>query len=383
MKDPHTRSTKKRWGPKTRIDSAVGIRQSEASVANEERADTMFVFGFGQAPRASRHWLFIAVALLTFVPWTIAQESTQTPGRWETLAPSPIKRTEVAAAAIGEKIYLVGGFREPSWYEVLQNRVFKRPSIIVTDAVEEYDTALDLWRLRAPLPIPVHHASVASVSDRLYVVGGLTQGPPGRSARVFAYNPTTNSWSERTPMPTPRGALGLAEYNGKLFAVGGIGTNGNSAAVEMYDPVTDAWMQRAPLPTPRDHLAVATSNQRIYAIGGRVGGDFHQNLTSVEAYDPIADRWERVADLPTPRSGIAAGTIDNIIYVIGGESSQTTFDLNHAYFPETNHWERRAPLPTSRHGLGVVSVHGRLYVLSGGPSPGATYTNINEVFIPI
>lgn len=111
-------------------------------------------------------------------------------------------------------------------------------------------------------------------------------------------------------------------------------------------------------------------------------GDFDQNLTSVEAYDPIADRWERVADLPTPRSGIAAGTIDNIIYVIGGESSQMTFDLNHAYFPETNHWERKAPLPTSRHGLGVVSVHGRLYVLSGGPSPGATYTNINEVFIP-
>lgn len=343
---------------------------------------TMRVFGFGKFSRASRHWLFITVLLFTVVSWAIARESTQNFGRWETLTPATIQRTELAAAAIGDKIYLVGGFREPSWFETLVNPFFNRPSLIATDAVEEYDTALDRWRLRAPLPIPVHHASVASAANRLYVVGGLIQWPPGRSARVFAYDPTTDSWSEKTPMPTPRGALGLVEYTGKIFAIGGIGTNGNSAAVEMYDPETDTWQPRATLPTPRDHLAVATSNQRIYAIGGRVGGDFNQNLTSVEAYDPIADRWERVADLPTPRSGIAAGMIDDIIYVVGGESPHMTFDLNHAYFPETNHWEKRAPLPTSRHGLGVVSVHGRLYVLSGGPSPGATYTNVNEVFIP-
>lgn len=351
-------------------------------MANEEHTDTLRIFDFGQAPRASGYWLFITVILFTCVPWTIAGESTQAPGRWETLAPATIKRTEVAAAAIGDKIYLVGGLREPSVVEALLNPFFNRSSWISTDAVEEYDTGLDRWRLRAPLPIPVHHASVASAANRLYVVGGLIQSPSGPSARVFAYDPITNSWSERTPMPTPRGALGLVEYNGKLFAVGGIGTNGNSAAVEMYDPVTDTWMPRAPLPTPRDHLAVATSNQKIYAIGGRLGGDFNRNLTSVEAYDPITDRWERVADLPSPRSGIAAGVIDNIIYVVGGESRQTTFDLNHAYFPETNHWERRAPLSTSRHGLGVVSVRGRLYVLSGGPSPGLAYSNVNEVFIP-
>jgi N-acetylneuraminic acid mutarotase len=345
---------------------------------NEEHTYPMRICGFGQAPRR----LFIIVILFTFAPWASARESTSAFGRWETLTPALIKRTEVAAAAIGEKIYLVGGFQEPTWFEVFLNRFFNRPSIISTAAVEEYDTAQDRWRLRTPLPIPVHHASVATVANRLYVVGGLIQSPPGRSARVFAFDPTTNSWSEKTPMPTPRGALGLAEYNGKLYAIGGIGTNGNSAAVEMYDPVTDTWMSRATLPTPRDHLAVATSNQNIYAIGGRVGGDYTRNLTIVEAYDPIADSWKKVNDLPTPRSGIAAGTIDDIIYVIGGESREMTFDLTDAYFPETNLWERKAPLPTSRHGLGAVAVHGRLYVLSGGPSPGATYTNVNEVFIP-
>jgi hypothetical protein len=62
-----------------------------------------------------------AAQLLTFVSWTIARESTSTFGRWETFTPATIKRTEVAAAAIGEKIYLVGGFSEPSWHDVLLN----------------------------------------------------------------------------------------------------------------------------------------------------------------------------------------------------------------------------------------------------------------------
>ncbi|MDF0645609.1 MAG: kelch repeat-containing protein [Nitrospira sp.] len=342
----------------------------------------MLIFDVWLVSRASRHWVVITVILFTFVHWAIARGSIQASGHWETLAPATIKRTEVAAAAVGDKIYLVGGFRDLDWMETILSRFFNRPGILSTDAVEEYDTTLDRWRLRAPLPIPVHHASAASVANQLYVVGGLIQWPPGRSARVFAYDPTTNSWSERAPMPTPRGALGLAELNGKLYAIGGIGANGNSAAVEMYDPVADTWMARAALPTPRDHLAVTVSHQKLYAIGGRLGGDFNRNVTSVEAYDPITDRWETVAHLPTPRSGIGAGTIDGIIYTVGGESSETTFNLNHAYLPATNKWERRAPLPTSRHGLGVVSLHGRLYVLSGGPSPGATYTNVNEVFIP-
>ena len=107
----------------------------------------MLIFGFAQALRASRRWLFIAVILLTFVPWTTARESAQIRGRWETLAPAIIKRTEVAAAAIGENIYLIGGFREPSWFETLLNPLFNRPSIISTDAVEEYDLTLDRWRL--------------------------------------------------------------------------------------------------------------------------------------------------------------------------------------------------------------------------------------------
>jgi len=39
-------------------------------------------------------------------------------------------------------------------------------------------------------------------------------------------------------------------------------------------------------------------------------------------------------------------------------------------------------MPTARHGLGSAVVQGRIYVISGGPTPGGSFSDLNEVFIP-
>ena len=36
--------------------------------------------------------------------------------------------------------------------------------------------------------------------------------------------------------------------------------------------------------------------------------------------------------------------------------------------------------PTARHGLGVVTLGDAIYVASGGPQPGATFSNVLEIF---
>jgi len=136
------------------------------------------------------------------------------------------------------------------------------------------------------------------------------------------------------------------------------------------------------LPTPRDHLAAVTVGQRIYAIGGRVGLNYHQNLATVEEYDPTADQWRSVTSMPTARSGITAEVIDGRIYVLGGESADGTFHENERYVPGFDRWEPMTPMPTARHGLGSAVIEGRLHVLSGGPTPGVSFSNVNEVFTP-
>ena len=79
--------------------------------------------------------------------------------RWLPLASSPLSRTEVAAARIGKRIYVVGGFDE---------------SGRTTSAVTRYDIARDAWTQVSSMPIGVNHPTATSYRGKLYVHGGFT-----------------------------------------------------------------------------------------------------------------------------------------------------------------------------------------------------------------
>lgn len=298
-------------------------------------------------------------------------------GSWHTATPLPTKRTEVTAAALDGKIYVVGGFEKPSLGNIL--------SFAITPSVEMYDPATDRWTSKAPLPVGLHHVGIGVSGGRLYVIGGYSKSALSvwnPVATVYNYDPAMDSWTERAPMPTARGALSVTEHEGKLYAIGGYDRKMNNAQVEVYDPVRNVWTTGTPLPTPRDHLASATVAGKLYAIGGRIDGDYSRNLAVTERYDPTSDRWTRVADLQTARSGITAAVVEGKIYVFGGEGSVGTFSENEAYDAMSDVWQRMAPMPTARHGLGSAVIQGRIYLISGGPTPGGSFSNLIEVFTP-
>ncbi|MDN5940760.1 MAG: hypothetical protein L0H94_02665 [Nitrospira sp.] len=298
-------------------------------------------------------------------------------GVWRTAAPAPTKRTEAAAVTLTDKIYVVGGFEQPSLGNVM--------NLAITPALEAYDPVTDRWTAKAPLPVGLHHVGIGVTGGRLYVIGGYRQS--GLSvwqpvATVYAYDPATDTWVERAPMPAARGALSVTAHEGKLYAIGGYDGKSNSAAVEVYDPARNLWGPCAPLPTPRDHLAAATVAGKVYAIGGRLNGDYRQNLSVTEVYDPVGDRWARTAGLPTARSGIAASEVGGTVYVFGGEGEEGTFRENESYDPASGTWQTMAPMPTARHGLGSAVVQGRIHVIGGGPTPGGSFSDLNEAFTP-
>ncbi len=331
----------------------------------------------GSVPRSRMVRGILAITLALAAPDGLLPQEPPTEGTWQTLSPAPVRRTEVAAAAAGGKIYVVGGLTEPPLGQ------FMNP--IVSDLVEEYDQANDAWSRKAPLPRPLHHVGITTVGQDLYVIGGFTSSLLNiwkPSAQGFRYDPVTNLWSEIPSMPTARGALAVVEYGGKIYAIGGFDGVTNSPAVEVFDPASNTWSRRAPLPTPRDHHTAAVSRSRIFVIGGRLNRNPADNLTVVEAYDPFIDQWATMAPTPTARSGGAAGVIHGQIYVVGGESPRGTFRETEVYDPDINKWATLAPMPTKRHGLGGAVWNSRFYTLSGGPQPGATYSNVVEVFTP-
>src|SRR5216684_2458830 len=164
-------------------------------------------------------------------------------GRWIKLAPFPEPSEELLGAAAGGFVPPEAG--EPAWVPI--NNAW------------EYDPVADTWKALAPMPTKRGSPVVAAVGNKIYVIGGATTPAHSNETAVHParphlavgtveeYDPATNTWRERTPMPTARNHAVTGAVNGKIYVIGGrvgaafIGVASNTNVVEEYDPAADAW----------------------------------------------------------------------------------------------------------------------------------------------
>jgi N-acetylneuraminic acid mutarotase len=289
------------------------------------------------------------------------------PGRWAKLTPMPTARQEVAVAALGGRVWVMGGFG---------------PGAEPVATVEMYDPALNIWETRASLPAPVHHPAAAVVGERLFVIGGYTGGRVSWTSAdtVYEFVPARETWEARAPMPTPRGALAVAVLDGRIHALGGSGESVSNAH-EVYDPATNQWTRRNAMPTARDHLAAVAFQGRVWTLGGRASF-MGEQYANVEIYDPATDSWRTGAPLPTGRGGLAAVALPDRILVFGGEAPLRIFNATEMWETAGQRWIAKEPMPTPRHGIGAVVLGGRVFVPAGGTQPGFAVSGANEAYTP-
>jgi N-acetylneuraminic acid mutarotase len=319
-------------------------------------------FGFG-------FLLIFPMLILSFGTSTI-KSSTQEHG-WTVGSPMPTPRTEIAAALLDGKIYVVGG----------------KTKTELTDIVEVYDPSSDTWNTDiSPLPFPMDHIGLDAYNGKLYLVGGFIEpdkGPHRRAINsLFIYDPLKNEWEEGEHMPTARAGLTAKFIDGILYAVGGsTGDNEGQVGVnEAYDPETNSWTKKMPMPTARHHITSQLVDGKLYVIGGRET-DVPSSIDTNEMYDPKQDKWVRLEPMPTKRSSIASAYLDNAIYVFGGEKEEGSFDTNERYDIKTNKWTEDIPMPTARLGLESVEYGGKIYVIGGKESQSrSSATDVNEIF---
>lgn len=284
-------------------------------------------------------------------------------GAWRSLTPAPSQRTEVAAAAVGARVVVTGGYRADG---------------ATVSTVEILDTETGQWAEGPAVPLPVNHAMSVTVAGKVYVFGGnLSTNRPTDAAFVLDVPGESDSWRRITPMPQPRAAATAVAIEKKVYVAGGIGPSGLAAEMLVYDTGTDRWATVAGPPTRREHLGGAGFGGVVYTVGGRVAG-LDTNLDSFEAYDPRTGVWTMLPNLPTPRGGLAAtATCAGLIVAIGGEG-RATFNQAEAFDIGTVTWKALPPLPTPRHGLGVVAIRNTIYTLAGGPEPGLHVADTTE-----
>ncbi len=301
----------------------------------------------------------IPTCLVLTVPVAVAAT-----GGWQSHAPAPEPRTEVAAGVARGEIVVVGGFIANGGNSA---------------RVDAYSITRGSWRRLPDLPVAVDHAAGTSANGNVYVVGGYGgDRAPLKTTFVLGAD---ERWRQLAAMPDARAAAAAAIARGKLYVLGGIDGRRSLARIAFaLDLKTGRW-SRIPGPSPREHLAAAASSTRVFALAGRSAG-IDTNTALFQAYDPATKRWTRLAPVPQARGGTGATFVNGRIVSIGGERPQGTIRSVYAYELETRRWSRLADLPSPRHGLGVVAHAGRVYAVAGGPEPGLTVSGALESLRP-
>jgi hypothetical protein len=136
---------------------------------------------------------------------------------WRSCRDMHLPRVHPAVAAASGEVYAVGG----------ASRV--RLGAGRTATSESYDPAADRWIRRPRLPRPRTQAAAAALGDRLYLAGGREDDAPA-TADTRRLDPAAGAWVRFPPIPGPLRGPSTAAMDGVLYLVGGAGDQGDPSA---------------------------------------------------------------------------------------------------------------------------------------------------------
>jgi hypothetical protein len=222
-----------------------------------------------------------------------------------------------SAAAIGTKIYVVGGYHDGT--QKLQSQL------------QIFDTVTRTWTRGRNLPQPLRNASVLAVSGKLWVIGGMGVNNTGLKT-TYVYDPVSNNWSSKAPLPLKRYAAGVATPRaGKIWLVSGYTESGGgeyrTKDVLEYDIASNTWDVRDEIPLNGEHAAAAVTSvgSKTFALYG--DGDWGAGEW-LPAPDPSEGlKWSRNISrhYGQPTYTPMIGKMGNTIYLISGSRDRTVF----------------------------------------------------------
>lgn len=276
--------------------------------------------------------------------------------RWVETAPMPLPRSEIRAAVIDDKFYVVGGF---------DNR------LSATGDLQAYDPAADSWQVLAPAPIGMDHQMVVAHGGLLYVL---------KYAAIHVYNPATDAWSTRAEGGQRREDGTAVVIGDHIYALGGA----QNRPMQRYHVADRAWEDLAMLPAHRGHVNAVVLDGEIWMLAGR---DATQAYRTVHIYNPGTDSWRAGPPMDSIRSGHGAEAVAGRIVVAGGEIPGTprwrVALTTEMYDPASGGWTFLPDTPEPIHGVASVSWRGRMYLLGGSTVAQAAVTSARCHYIDI
>lgn len=132
---------------------------------------------------------------------------------WEQLSPMPTKRNSFGLTTIGEKIYVVAGRQF--------NTVGSNLEQATISAFEVYSTETDTWETLPNLPALSGGIAAAALGNYVYAIGGEIISSGTGLDICYRFNFANNEWEEIKKMLKPRHGTNGITYNNKIYILGG------------------------------------------------------------------------------------------------------------------------------------------------------------------
>lgn len=234
------------------------------------------------------------------------------------------------------------------------------------------------------LPTPLAGFAIASVADKVYLFGGLTD--VGLSNRILMFDPATNMVTQEPPLlPTARAYLAATAIGTKIYICGGSDANAVLPDLLIYDTVAKTLTPGPLMPGDRDSVTCAAVGTDLFVFGG---ADIDMNTfmfiptTNVWKFSTTSNTWSTLQTvLPQRNQWATALAAGGKIYLVGGSDfeldligqTQTTvanYSTTYEFDPATSALTPKAPLPAATKCQGGDVINGRLYLVGGERTTG-------------
>ncbi|MDA8243127.1 MAG: hypothetical protein M0025_03290 [Elusimicrobia bacterium] len=264
-------------------------------------------------------------------------------GAWETAAYMPEGLYGHQAVAARGRLFILGGYSSSG----ARREVWSAE-------ISSYG-ALGAWEAETPLPDQMYFHAAALVGDKIYVSGGYKSGSgvlAGFSFAALGADASLGAWDTSHTMPAPRYAHSMTLFPGMLVLAGG--KDGAAARAETWScPVSTAGFLSAscaawtPLPSARYGHSAFADGSRFYVAGGNSG--YAASQLVYQATIPAAGlpQWGAAPALPAPVQFSAALPGRKGFYLVGGSSGSSALSSVYASSAAGTQYSLQAsPSPT-------------------------------------
>jgi hypothetical protein len=305
----------------------------------------------------------------------------------------PSARTGIGVAAIGAQLVAIGGLAGTA----------PTTEADIVDTAELSGNSTTPWQILPPLPVAGSQLQVAAVGTRIFVLGGFAADGTAFGDSYALDTTATGSafaWASVTAMPSPRAGAAMVTIAPKVFLFGGAASATGPAVADgrSYDTEGDAWCSATTssmacsaglaipdLPAARTQAAAIMQTDGTFVVAGGAPAEGAAPAADVWWLPPSltggARAWVEMTAMPTAQSDCSYGSIGGRLVCAGGAiacagsagtcatgSAQGYQAVQDGPMPD-HPWCQLAALPAPVVGAGGAAIGARLFVVGGATTP--------------